>query len=45
MYASSSKLKNAIEIWVGQAVFQYMDQNSQNSVLINYSTTVWPTKF
>ena len=40
----SKKLKKSIEILVGQTVFKFnMDQNSQNNVLINNSTTVWPT--
>ena len=48
IYASYSKLpkklKNGIEILVGQAVFiKVMDQNSQNVVWINNSRTAWPT--
>ena len=48
IYASYSqlpkKLKNGIEILVGQAVFiKVMDQNGQNVVWINNSRTAWPT--
>ena len=40
----SKELKNGIEILVSQAVFfLFMDQNSQNNVLINNLRTAWPT--
>ena len=35
--------KNGIEILMGQAVFKFMDQKSQNIVLINNSRTTRPT--
>ena len=41
----SKKLKNGTTILVVQAVlYEFIDLNRQNIVLINYSITVWPTQ-